>query len=103
MFEALGPEGIFVNVGRGSAVDQEALIRALQDGTIFAAGLDVYESEPLLPAALLALENTVLLPHMASGTRHSRHGMSRLVTQNLVSFFTTGRALTPVPETPNPA
>lgn len=103
VLEALGPEGIFVNVGRGTAVDQAALIDALASGGILAAGLDVYESEPHLPAALLQLERAVLLPHMASGTTHSREGMSRLVTQNLVSYFTTGRALTPVPETPNPA
>ncbi len=100
---ALGPDGIFVNVGRGTAVDQSALIDALRQRTIAAAGLDVYESEPNLPAELLALDNAVLLPHMASGTTASRQGMSRLVTDNLVAFFTTGRALTPVPETPNPA
>jgi lactate dehydrogenase-like 2-hydroxyacid dehydrogenase len=103
VLKALGPEGIFVNVGRGTAVDQAALIAALTAGDILGAGLDVYETEPNLPASLLALERVVLLPHMASGTTHSRHGMSRLVTQNLVSYFTTGRALTPVPETPNPA
>lgn len=103
VFEALGPNGIFVNVGRGTAVDQPALIDALARRTILGAGLDVYESEPHLPPDLLGLDNVVLLPHVASGTEHSRKAMTRLVVDNLVAFFTTGRALTPVPETPNPA
>lgn len=103
VFEALGPDGIFVNVGRGTAVDQPALIAALQSGTIAGAGLDVYESEPGVPQALLDMDHVVLLPHVASGSHATREAMSRLVVDNITSFFTTGKALTPVPETPNPA
>lgn len=103
VFAALGPDGIFVNVGRGTAVDQPALIAALGNGTIAGAGLDVYEKEPDIPQALLDLPNAVLLPHVASGSQATREAMSRLVIDNVVAFFSTGRALTPVPETPNPA
>jgi lactate dehydrogenase-like 2-hydroxyacid dehydrogenase len=103
VFEALGPDGIFVNVGRGTAVDQPALIAALQSGAIAGAGLDVYESEPGVPQALLDMEHVVLLPHVASGSHATREAMSRLVVDNITAFFTTGKALTPVPETPNPA
>jgi lactate dehydrogenase-like 2-hydroxyacid dehydrogenase len=103
VLKALGPDGIFVNVGRGTAVDQPALITALQAGTIAGAGLDVYESEPGVPQALLDMEQVVLLPHVASGSNATRQAMSRLVVDNVSAFFSTGRALTPVPETPNPA
>jgi lactate dehydrogenase-like 2-hydroxyacid dehydrogenase len=103
VLEALGSEGFFVNVGRGTVVDQPALIRALKAGRIAGAGLDVYESEPHLPQELLELDRIVLLPHVASGSRQTREAMTQLVIDNLAAFFTTGRALTPVPDTPNPA
>lgn len=96
---ALGPNGVFINIGRGSTVDQNALAKALRDGTILAAGLDVYADEPNVPAELLAAENACLLPHVGSSTQHTRTAMSNLVVDNLTAWFGTGRALTPVPET----
>ena len=103
VFSALGPNGIFVNVGRGTVVDEPALITALRDGTIRAAGLDVFSREPYVPAELIALPNAVLLPHVGSASVHTRRAMGQLVVDNLRSWFEEGRPLTPVPETPWPA
>ncbi|GJE27997.1 2-ketogluconate reductase [Methylobacterium organophilum] len=97
---ALGPEGIVVNVARGSLVDEPALIAALQAGTIHAAGLDVFAGEPHVPEALLGLENVVLLPHVGSGSVHTRRAMGRLQVDNLIAWFDGKGPLTPVPETP---
>ncbi len=97
---ALGPTGILINVARGSVVDEEALIRALANGTIAAAGLDVYENEPRVPEALIAMENVVLLPHVASATHLTRRAMGQLVVDNLVAWAEGRPPLTPVPETP---
>ena len=99
IFEALGPDGIFINIGRGSTVDETALIAALSNGTIRAAGLDVFAEEPNVPEALLALPNACLLPHVGSSTRHTRTAMADLVVDNLASWFSGGKAVTPVPET----
>lgn len=99
VLKALGANGVFVNIGRGSTVDEAALIRALEDGTIFAAGLDVFEDEPNVPEALLAVENASLLPHVGSASVATRQGMADLVADNLVSWFTKGQPITPVPET----
>ena len=96
---ALGPQGVFVNIGRGSTVDQEALIAALRDGTILAAGLDVYAEEPEVPAELIALPNATLLPHVGSASIHTRDAMADLVVDNLVGWFQSGAPLTPVAET----
>lgn len=68
VLKALGPEGVLVNIGRGSVVDEEALAEALQNGTIAAAGLDVFANEPHVPQALLDAPNTVLLPHIGSAS-----------------------------------
>jgi len=102
VLEALGPDGVFINVARGSVVDEQALIAALAQGRILAAGLDVYPQEPEVPEALLALPNAVLLPHVASASAHTRTAMGQLVVDNLASWFTQGRPLTPVAETPFP-
>lgn len=102
VLEALGPRGVVINVARGSVVDHDALARALQQGTILAAGLDVFDDEPHVPPALVALENTVLMPHAASATHHTRARMGKLVVDNLVSWFQGRGPLTPVPETPWP-
>jgi lactate dehydrogenase-like 2-hydroxyacid dehydrogenase len=99
---ALGPNGILVNVGRGSVVDDAALIEALTTRTIRAAGLDVFTDEPHVPPALLALDNVVLLPHVGSGSVFTRNAMGQLMVDNLASWFEAGRPLTPVPETPWP-
>ncbi len=102
VLEALGPQGVLINVARGSVVDEPALIRALQDGTIAAAGLDVFEHEPNVPAELIALDNVVLLPHVASATHVTRNAMGQLVVDNLLAWLDGRPPLTPVPETPWP-
>ncbi|KRB51867.1 dehydrogenase [Rhizobium sp. Root708] len=100
ILSALGPEGVFINVGRGWTVDEEALAQALKSGTIGAACLDVFYDEPNVPASLLDLPNAVLLPHLASGSVPTRNAMADLVVDNLVEWFAKGKPLTPVPETP---
>jgi len=102
LLQALGPEGVLINIGRGSTVDEAALIEALANGTILAAGLDVYPREPEVSEGLIALPNAVLLPHVASASVHTREAMGQLVVDNLKSWFETGKPLTPVPETPWP-
>ncbi|SFU07200.1 2-hydroxyacid dehydrogenase [Mesorhizobium sp. YR577] len=101
VLKALGPDGVFVNIGRGSTVDEEALAAALGNGTIAAAGLDVFADEPNVPQALLDLSNATLLPHVGSASVHTRDGMADLVVDNLIAWFGKGAALTPVPETAN--
>lgn len=98
IFAALGPNGVFINVSRGSVVDEQALIDALESKAILAAGLDVYQREPQVPDILKAMPNVVLLPHIGSGSEHTRTAMGQLLVDNLAAWFTTGRALTPVPE-----
>ncbi|MBZ9676551.1 2-hydroxyacid dehydrogenase [Mesorhizobium sp. ES1-1] len=96
---ALGANGVFVNIGRGSTVDEADLAAALANGTIAAAGLDVFADEPNVPKALLDAPNTSLLPHVGSASEHTRRAMADLCVDNLVSWFTERRPLTPVPET----
>ncbi len=96
---ALGADGVLINVSRGSVVDEAALIEALQQGTILAAGLDVFEHEPRVPEALLALGNVVVLPHIGSASLVTRRAMGQMMVDNLAAWFATGQALTPVPET----
>jgi len=98
VIEALGPEGIVINVGRGTVVDEAALVQALQDKKILSAGLDVFENEPRVPAELIAMEHVVLLPHVGSASVHTRNAMGQLVVDNLVSWFGGKGAITPVPE-----
>lgn len=99
VLEALGPEGVLINVARGSVVDENALIEALSTGMIAGAGLDVFESEPHVPDALKALENAVLLPHIASATTETRQAMVNLLVENAESYARSGKVLTPVPPT----
>lgn len=101
ILSALGPQGVVVNVGRGSTVDCDALAAALSDGTIAAAGLDVFPEEPRVPAALLDLPNVSLLPHVASASVHTREAMGDLVIGNIAAWFRDGKALTPVAECRN--
>jgi len=96
VLNALGPEGYLVNVARGSVVDEEALVCALEQGKIAGAALDVFQCEPRVPAALVGMDNVVLLPHIASSTRETFAAMEELLLENLSSFFTTGKLLTPV-------
>ena len=100
ILKALGPDGILINVARGSLVEEAALVAALRDGTILAAGLDVYENEPNPNPEFAALPNTVLLPHVGSASLPTRQAMGRLVVDNLKSFIAGKGPLTPVPETP---
>jgi lactate dehydrogenase-like 2-hydroxyacid dehydrogenase len=87
---------VLVNTSRGALVDSAALARALADGQLFAAGLDVYEHEPDVPAELLAHESVVLLPHIGSATHAARDGMARLVAENVIAVLEGRPALTPV-------
>ncbi len=96
---ALGPDGVLINVSRGSVVDERALIEALRSGTILAAGLDVYEDEPRVPAELMEIEQVVLLPHIGSASVRTRAAMGRMVVDNLEAWFGRGIAISPVPET----
>ena len=98
VMDALGSEGILINVGRGSLVDEQALIMALDAGTLGGAGLDVFSDEPKVPPALYDRPNVVLTPHMASATWTTRQAMSQLVLDNVEAFFNGEPLLTPVPE-----
>jgi lactate dehydrogenase-like 2-hydroxyacid dehydrogenase len=102
VLNALGPEGIFINMARGSVIDENVLIKALQEKRIMSAGLDVYANEPQVPAELIAMENVVLLPHLGSATAATRRAMDQLVVDNLVAWGSGKPPLTPVPETPWP-
>jgi lactate dehydrogenase-like 2-hydroxyacid dehydrogenase len=92
-----GSGGFLINVSRGSVIDEAALVKALVDRRIAGAGLDVFEREPEVPAALMALDNVVLLPHIASATRETRQAMADRVFDNLRAFFADGRVLAPAP------
>ncbi len=98
VMEALGPEGVLVNVGRGSTVDENALITALSTGKLGFAGLDVFEDEPHIPKPLRALPNVILTPHIGSATVETRRAMGDLAIDNLVHHAQTEKMLTPVPE-----
>jgi lactate dehydrogenase-like 2-hydroxyacid dehydrogenase len=102
VLEALGPNGILINVARGSVVDEKALIEALRDKKILSAGLDVFEDEPNVPKGLIDMEHVVLLPHVGSASVHCRRLMGQLVVDNLVSWDAGKGPLTPVTETPWP-
>ena len=94
--EALGPNGVLINVARGSVVDEAALVHALADGKIGGAGLDVFRLEPAVPAALKDLPNVVLLPHLGSATAETRQAMEDIVFDNLHLFFKNGKLSTPI-------
>ncbi len=100
VLRALGPEGILVNVARGSVVDEDALVDALRTGAIAGAGLDVFRDEPNVPKTLLDMDHVVLLPHVGSASRHTRAAMGQLVVDNLLSWAAGRGPLTPVAETP---
>ena len=102
VLRALGPDGILINMARGSVVDEAALIKALQDKTILSAGLDVYQREPQVPAELIAMDHVVLFPHLGSASVATRGKMDQLVVDNLLAWAAGKPPLTPVPETPWP-
>ncbi len=98
VLEALGRQGVLVNVARGSVVDQAALIDALEKGTIGGAALDVFEDEPRVPERLIALPHVVLAPHIGSATTATRQAMADLAQANLQAHFAGTPLLSPVPE-----
>ena len=93
VLDALGAKGYLINVARGSVVDQAALVDALVAGRIAGAGLDVFNDEPKVPEALMALDRVVLLPHIGSATVQTRQAMADRVFDNLQSFFSEGRLI----------
>ncbi len=96
VIEALGPQGMVINISRASNIDENALLDALEDGRLGSAALDVFEGEPALNQRFLQLDNVLLQPHHASGTVETRKAMGKLVRDNLVAHF-EGQALpTPV-------
>jgi lactate dehydrogenase-like 2-hydroxyacid dehydrogenase len=102
VLEALGPNGILINMARGSVVDESVLIEALKSRTILAAGLDVFVKEPHVPAELMTLDNAVLFPHLGSASEYTRKAMDQLVVDNILTFASGKGPLTPVLETPWP-
>jgi lactate dehydrogenase-like 2-hydroxyacid dehydrogenase len=100
VLDALGRDGILINMARGSVVDEPALIKALQDKRILAAGLDVYVNEPEVPKELIAMDNVVLLPHVGSASIYTRDKMDQLIVDNILAWAAGKPPLTPVPETP---
>lgn len=95
ILEALGPQGVLVNISRGIAVDEMALADALERKVIASAGIDVYENEPHVPERFWAMENVVLTPHMAALSRGAQVAQQKVLVENLDAFF-AGRPLTSV-------
>ena len=91
---ALGPEGMVINIGRASNIDETELLDALESGALGSAALDVFEGEPELNPRFLKLDNVLLQPHHASGTVETRKAMGKLVRDNLAAHF-AGRPLLP--------
>ena len=102
VLKALGPNGVLINMARGSVVDEPALISALKDRTIYSAGLDVFAKEPQVPKELLDMDHIVLFPHLGSSTEVTRAAMDQLVVDNILAWAAGKPPLTPVPETPYP-
>lgn len=96
MIDAIGPDGLFVNISRGSIVDEPALVAALVDGRLGGAALDVFVDEPNVPEALRRLDNVVLQPHRGSATVETRGAMTDLVLANLAAFYAGQPLVTPV-------
>lgn len=96
VIDALGPNGVLINIGRGPHVDESELIPALLEGRLGGAGLDVFEEEPYVPEELFSLENVVLVPHVGSATWETRKAMADLVLGNLEAHVTNKPLLTPI-------
>ncbi len=100
ILDALGPQGILINIARGSVVDEPALIAALREKRILTAGLDVFAGEPDVPAELIAMDHVALLPHVGSASHVTRDAMSALVVENVLAYAAGEGPVTPVAETP---
>lgn len=96
VIEALGPNGVIVNIARGPVIDEQALTAALENGKLGCAALDVFEFEPKVPESLIDSDNTVLLPHIGSATYETRLAMENLMLENLAAYFQSGNLITPV-------
>ena len=96
VIEALGPEGMLINISRASNIDEDALLDALEAGTLGSAALDVFEGEPKLNPRFLKLDNVLVQPHHASGTIETRKAMGKLVRDNLAAHFAGATLPTPV-------
>lgn len=96
VIEAVGPEGMIINISRAANIDEEALITALGSGALGSAALDVFEGEPKLDPRFLDLPNVMLQPHQASGTVETRKDMGQLLRDNLTAHFAGKPLLTPV-------
>ncbi|MEJ2379386.1 MAG: 2-hydroxyacid dehydrogenase [Pseudolabrys sp.] len=102
VLKALGPNGVLVNMARGSVVDEPALIEALKSRAIYSAGLDVFANEPHVPQELIDMDHVCLFPHLGSSTEVTRAAMDQLVVDNILAWSAGKPPLTPVPETPYP-
>ena len=98
VLNALGPKGTFINVARGSVVDEVELVQALNERRLGWAGLDVFVDEPNVPSELFEMENVTLTPHTASATQETRQAMGDLTVENLIKFFNNSQVISPVPE-----
>ena len=96
VLRALGQKGILVNIARGSVIDETAMVRVLAEGALGGACLDVFDKEPKVPDELKTMNNVVLMPHVASATHETRRAMTDCLLDNLSSFFSTGKVLTPI-------
>jgi lactate dehydrogenase-like 2-hydroxyacid dehydrogenase len=96
VIEAIGPQGLLVNIARGSLVDEAEMVAALRDGRLGAAALDVFQNEPFVPDALRQAPNVVLTPHIGSATTETRQAMGELMLANLDAWLTGQPLLTPV-------
>jgi lactate dehydrogenase-like 2-hydroxyacid dehydrogenase len=96
MLDALGPQGVLINISRGSVIDEDALVTALAERRIGGAGLDVFVDEPHVPEALLAMDHVVLQPHQGSATESTRKAMADLVLANLDAWAAGEPLVTPV-------
>lgn len=96
VIDALGPQGYFINVSRGSVVDEPYLVEALVARRLAGAGLDVFADEPRVPSALFALDTVVLQPHAGSGTLATRNAMGQILVDNVAAFFAGRPLISPV-------
>lgn len=98
ILNAIGPQGTLINIARGSLVDEVALVKALKEKKLGAAGLDVFVKEPFVPHELFQFENVVLAPHVGSATVETRLLMAQRTVENLEQFFANGKPINTIPE-----